>query len=188
MTKPSDLSTRLRQERQQAVQERKAQEAAWKPPQRFHNRKRGPEPPPKPIEVPKGLPARLTGVDGPLRPVGMRSPAPVCCRRNSWRDGLTHALCPSGVPQTLHVAYAVWAEHHARCLTCGREDWFMPGDVRTVTDPLLAEGRVLVKGEVVYFRRSPDYTVLCPDGRGLFQQWCAQAAKHQTVTPQREVQ
>ena len=181
--KPSDISARLRQERQRAVQERRAQEAAWEPRRPFAPRRRGPEPPPKAIGALEGLPARLRGIVKPLRPVGARPPAPNCCRRDakSWQTSLTHVLCTSEVPGALHAAYAAWAEHHEMCETCSQEDWAVPGDVRTVEDPLMADGQVTLNGKVVYFRRTHDLSVLCPDGRDLFQQWCSAAAIHRTV-------
>ena len=104
------------------------------------------------------------------------SDAPILC---SGFKG-SHALCLSGVPPVLHGAYALWQEHHASCSQCHAQDWYMPGGIRFLTedDALLADGKLVVKGETILYRRSPDTSVLCRDGAVLFKQWVYQATKH----------
>jgi hypothetical protein len=102
--------------------------------------------------------------------------APILCSNYHG----SHALCASGVPPVLHGAYALWQEHHASCSHCHAQDWFMPGGIRFLTedDALLADGKLVVKGETLLYRRSPDLSVLCPAGAALFKQWVQQATKH----------
>jgi len=103
------------------------------------------------------------------------APAPLLCNK----QGSNHTVC--GIVPTvhaaLHVAYVLWGEHHAACPVCGGEDWYMPGGIRFVDDEVLAEGRVMVKGEVFLYRRSPDPSVLCPEGAKLFRQWVSECLR-----------
>lgn len=176
MARDVDLSIRLRRAREQAVREREARdrEAASQPKLRFNQRKKWVPPPPlRRAET-------VTGVGASLSPLaGFGTLAPVCCRRSRWSDRpASHALCPGalGMTGTLHVAYAAWAEHHATCPTCRTQDWDSPGAPVRVTDKLLADTTLVVDGKPVYYRFSPDPSVLCRDGRAMFEHWMRQAA------------
>lgn len=61
----------------------------------------------------------------------------------------------------------------------------MPGEVVEVNDPLYADGQTLIKQngtkKLVHFKRGPDLTVLCKEGRSLFTQWSHQAAVYSTA-------
>lgn len=89
-------------------------------------------------------------------------------------------------PPTLYASYKAWAEHQRRCPTCVQEDWYMPGEVCFVYDPLLADKTITTtkngKPHTTYARRAPDVSVLCVEGRKVFGAWCALARLYETIS------
>lgn len=107
-----------------------------------------------------------------VRERGSRTPAPNLCGRSM---GDSHAHCVTSANAIVHAAYAEWGEHRNSCLVCSQHDWYMPGDVVTHVNPLVAMGTVRLSRnghvEEVTYRRGYDPSVLCPSGASLFQRW-----------------
>lgn len=78
---------------------------------------------------------------------------------------------------TIAAAYDTWRDHHNRCATCGKYDWFDPGAPRLTMPDDIVSSRTLVTadGRQVGVADGPDLAVLCAVGRDRFAGWVRSA-------------
>jgi len=78
---------------------------------------------------------------------------------------------PQSVALIVEGAYNEWRRHHDRCEYCSQEDWYNPGFPRKVTSEDFYDAVLETPNGPTYWVHGPDSTVLCDEGRRLFNLW-----------------